>query len=153
MEHNLSVWTIGWDMNLLAATYAGIVSSSIAYYVQGLVMQKRGPVFVTAFSPLMMIIVAIMGSFILAEKIYVGGKLLKKGCRGYLAYVVDTENKDMTLKNVPVVREFTDVFPEELSGLPVDREVDFTIELVPGTTPISIVPYQMAPTELKELKI
>ncbi|GAB4843967.1 hypothetical protein Ancab_013931 [Ancistrocladus abbreviatus] len=73
MEHRSSVWTIGWDMNLLAAAYAGIVSSSIAYYVQGLVMQKRGPVFVTAFSPLMMIIVAIMGSFILAEKIYVGG--------------------------------------------------------------------------------
>ncbi|CAK9188552.1 unnamed protein product [Ilex paraguariensis] len=68
---------------LIIATFAwasffilqGIVSSSIAYYVQGLVMQKRGPVFVTAFSPLMMIIVAIMGSFILAEKIYVGGVL------------------------------------------------------------------------------
>ncbi|XP_031281250.1 WAT1-related protein At5g07050-like [Pistacia vera] len=75
MEHKPSAWTIGWDMNLLAAAYAGIVSSSIAYYVQGLVMQKRGPVFVTAFSPLMMIIVAIMGSFILAEKIYVGGVL------------------------------------------------------------------------------
>lgn len=75
MEHKTSVWPIGWDMNLLAAAYAGIVSSSIAYYVQGLVMEKRGPVFVTAFSPLMMIIVAIMGSFILAEKIYVGGVL------------------------------------------------------------------------------
>ncbi|KAL3357359.1 hypothetical protein AABB24_017852 [Solanum stoloniferum] len=73
MEHKNSVWTIGFDMNLLAAAYAGIVSSSIAYYVQGLVMEKRGPVFVTAFSPLMMIIVTIMGSFILAEKIYIGG--------------------------------------------------------------------------------
>ncbi|KAL6523307.1 hypothetical protein OROGR_016910 [Orobanche gracilis] len=75
MEHKPHPWAIGFDMNLLAAAYAGIVSSSIAYYVQGLVMQKRGPVFVTAFSPLMMIIVAIMGSFILAEKIYVGGVL------------------------------------------------------------------------------
>lgn len=75
MEHKTSAWSIGWDMNLLAAAYAGIVSSSIAYYVQGLVMQKRGPVFVTAFSPLTMIIVAIMGSFILAEKIYLGGVL------------------------------------------------------------------------------
>ncbi|KAJ6749594.1 hypothetical protein OIU85_000250 [Salix viminalis] len=73
MEHKPSAWTIGWDMNLLAAAYAGIVTSSISYYVQGLVMQKTGPVFVTSFSPLMMIIVAIMGSFILAEKIYVGG--------------------------------------------------------------------------------
>ncbi|KAK9069266.1 hypothetical protein SSX86_013382 [Deinandra increscens subsp. villosa] len=73
MDHKPGVWSIGWDMNLLAAAYAGIVSSSLAYYVQGLVMEKRGPVFVTAFSPLMMIIVAIMGSFILAEKINMGG--------------------------------------------------------------------------------
>ncbi|XP_054803457.1 WAT1-related protein At5g07050-like [Prosopis cineraria] len=73
MEHKPSAWSIGWDMNLLAAAYAGIVSSGIAYYVQGVVMQKKGPVFVTAFSPLMMIIVAIMGSLILAENIYLGG--------------------------------------------------------------------------------
>lgn len=51
----------------------GIVTSSISYYVQGLVIKKKGPVFATAFSPLMMIIVAIMGSFILAEKIFLGG--------------------------------------------------------------------------------
>ncbi|WOG91067.1 hypothetical protein DCAR_0310315 [Daucus carota subsp. sativus] len=75
MEHKPGAWRIGFDMNLLAAAYAGIVSSGIAYYVQGLVMEKRGPVFVTAFSPLMMIIVAIMGSFILAEKIFLGGVL------------------------------------------------------------------------------
>nr|CAD1829587.1 unnamed protein product [Ananas comosus var. bracteatus] len=75
VEHKPSVWTIGFDMNLLAAAYAGIVTSSIAYYVQGLVIEKRGPVFASAFSPLMMIIVAIMGSFILAEKIYLGGVL------------------------------------------------------------------------------
>jgi len=73
MEHKPSVWSIGWDMNLLAAAYAGIVTSSISYYVQGLVMGTKGPVFATAFSPLMMIIVAIMGSFILAEKIFLGG--------------------------------------------------------------------------------
>ncbi|KAF9686337.1 hypothetical protein SADUNF_Sadunf03G0148200 [Salix dunnii] len=73
MEHKTSVWRIGWDMNLLAAAYAGIVTSSISYYVQGLVIKIKGPVFATAFSPLMMIVVAIMGSFILAEKIYLGG--------------------------------------------------------------------------------
>ncbi|ONK63666.1 uncharacterized protein A4U43_C07F17630 [Asparagus officinalis] len=75
MEHKPSAWKVGLDMNLLAAAYAGIVTSSIAYYVQGLVIQQRGPVFASAFSPLMMIIVAIMGSFILAEKIYLGGVL------------------------------------------------------------------------------
>ncbi|CAN7069124.1 hypothetical protein BRARA_J02481 [Brassica rapa] len=73
MEHNPSAWKIGWDMNLLAAAYSGIVASSITYYVQGIVMKKRGPVFATAFSPLMMVIVAIMGSFVLAEKIFLGG--------------------------------------------------------------------------------
>ncbi|RLN29771.1 WAT1-related protein [Panicum miliaceum] len=75
MERSTSVWRIGFDMNLLAAAYAGIVTSSIAYYVQGLVIKSRGPVFASAFSPLMMIIVAIMGSFILAENIYLGGIL------------------------------------------------------------------------------
>lgn len=73
MEHRSGVWKVGWDMNLLAAAYAGVVTSGISYNVQGLVIKKRGPVFATAFSPLMMIIVAIMGSFILAEKIYLGG--------------------------------------------------------------------------------
>lgn len=51
------------------------MTSSIAYYVQGLVIQKTGPVFASAFSPLMMIIVAVMGSFILSEKIYLGAVL------------------------------------------------------------------------------
>lgn len=72
MENKDSVWTIGWDMNLLAAAYAGIVTSSISYYIQGLVIKKKGPVFATSFSPLMMIIVAIMGFFILAEQLFLG---------------------------------------------------------------------------------
>lgn len=75
MEHSPSVWTIGWDMNLFASAYAGIISSGIAYYVQGLVMEKKGPVFVTAFSPLTLIIVAFLSSLLLAEKIYIGGVL------------------------------------------------------------------------------
>ncbi|CAI8585223.1 unnamed protein product [Vicia faba] len=73
MEHKPNVWNIGLDMNLLAAAYAGIISSGLTYYVQGIVMQKKGPVFVTAFSPLMMIIVATMATFILDEKLYLGG--------------------------------------------------------------------------------
>ncbi|CAL0322899.1 unnamed protein product [Lupinus luteus] len=73
MEPKISGWSIGWDMNLLVAAYAGIVCSGIAYYVQGIVMQKRGPVFVTAFNPLLMLIVVIMESFILGGKTYLGG--------------------------------------------------------------------------------
>jgi hypothetical protein len=51
-----------------------------------------------------------------------------------------------------VVREFADVFPDELSGMPPDRDVEFVIELQPSTTPISKRPYRMPPMELAELK-
>ena len=52
-----------------------------------------------------------------------------------------------------IVREFSDEFLEELLGIPLEREVDLSIEILPGTTPISKGPYRMAPIELKELKI
>ena len=54
--------------------------------------------------------------------------------------------------NVPIACEFPDVFPEELPGLPPDREIEFCIDVAPGTALISLPPYRMAPTELKELK-
>ena len=54
--------------------------------------------------------------------------------------------------NVPVVCEFSDVFLEDLSSLPLNRELEFEIELLPGSTLVFIPPYRMAPTELKELK-
>ena len=78
--------------------------------------------------------------------------LLQKGCKGYLAQVVDTRDSEVRLEDVPVVRDFLDVFPDDLPGLPPEREIDFPIDLVPGTTPISLPPYRMAPAELKELK-
>jgi len=53
---------------------------------------------------------------------------------------------------IPLVREFEEVFPEEVLGLPPRREVDFSIDLVPGAGPVSIAPYRMAPTKLVELK-
>ncbi|XP_057506554.1 uncharacterized protein LOC130789763 [Actinidia eriantha] len=52
-----------------------------------------------------------------------------------------------------IVSEFPDVFPEDLYGLPPEREVEFSIELLPGTAPISMPPYRFAPAELRELKI
>ncbi|CAL9061523.1 unnamed protein product [Musa banksii] len=65
-------WTIGWDMRLVTAIYSGVVCSGVAYYVQGIVMKERGPVYVTAFNPLCMIITAVLGSIILAEEITLG---------------------------------------------------------------------------------
>ena len=57
----------------------------------------------------------------------------------------------MNLEDIPVIKEFLDVFPKELSGLPPEREIDLSIEVVHGMTPISRAPYCMAPTKLKEL--
>jgi hypothetical protein len=56
------------------------------------------------------------------------------------------------LADIPVVCEFPDVFPDELPGLPLDKDVEFEIELIPGTAPISRRPYRMPPNELAELK-
>ena len=58
----------------------------------------------------------------------------------------------MNFEYIPVIREFPNVFPEELPGVPPKREVDLSSEVVQGTTPISRAPYHMAPTKLKELK-
>ena len=56
------------------------------------------------------------------------------------------------IQDIPVVCEFPDVFPKYLPGLPPERDVEFMIELKPGTTPISIRSYRMPPNELVELK-
>ncbi|KAG8485968.1 hypothetical protein CXB51_019316 [Gossypium anomalum] len=79
-------------------------------------------------------------------------RYLRKGYEAYLTYVINTKEVENKVESVPVVCEFTDVFPEELPSLPPVREVEFDIDLIQGTTPISIAPYRMAPTELKELK-
>ena len=80
-------------------------------------------------------------------------KLLSKGCSAYLAYVIGAQVSKLKPEDIPVVSEFLDVFPKELPGLPPDREIEFSIELIPGTAPISQTPYRMAPKELKELKV
>uniref|UniRef100_A0A0E0QXD8 WAT1-related protein n=2 Tax=Oryza TaxID=4527 RepID=A0A0E0QXD8_ORYRU len=72
MERDIKAWLIGFDMRLFTAVYSGIMCSGVAYYVQGMVIKERGPVFVTAFSPLCMIIVTILGSFILCEVVTLG---------------------------------------------------------------------------------
>ena len=59
---------------------------------------------------------------------------------------------EQELDNIPVVKEYLDVFPEEIPEFPLKREIEFTIELVPGTRPISIALYRMSPLEITELK-
>ena len=57
------------------------------------------------------------------------------------------------LEEIHVVNEYSDVFPEDLHGLPQDRNVEFIINLIPDTNPISMAPYRMVPSELRELKV
>ncbi|XP_040967859.1 uncharacterized protein [Gossypium hirsutum] len=80
-------------------------------------------------------------------------KLLQQGCTAYLAYVINSDSVGNQCSKIRTVCEFPDVFPEELPGLPPDREVEFAIEVYSGTAPISIPLYRMSPTELKELKV
>ena len=80
-------------------------------------------------------------------------RLLHKGCEAYLAYVVDKSSLEVTMDSVPIVREFTNMFLEDFPGLPPDRELKFEIELLMGSTLISIRLYRMALAELKKLKI
>ena len=81
-------------------------------------------------------------------------KLLAEGCIVFLANMVDkTQETQNRPKEVPIVKEFIEVFPEDLPGLPPEREISFEIELLPGSAPVSEAPYRMAPAELKELQI
>ena len=80
-------------------------------------------------------------------------KMLRKLFQGYLAYAIKVRDSGSRLEDIPIVREFLDVFPEDFPGIPPDREIDFQIELAHGTEPISKAPYRMAPLELKELKL
>ena len=79
-------------------------------------------------------------------------KMLRKGCQGYLALVKDTTAKKTSISDVLVAYECLDVFLDELPGVPPHREIEFCIDMVSDTAPISMPPYRMAPTELKELK-
>ncbi|GJU58012.1 putative reverse transcriptase domain-containing protein [Tanacetum coccineum] len=78
-----------------------------------------------------------------------------KGCPVFLAHVTIKEIEDKSekkrLEDVPIVRDFPKVFPEDLPGLPLTRQVEFQIDLIPGAAPVARAPYRLAPSEMKEL--
>nr|GFC44504.1 putative reverse transcriptase domain-containing protein [Tanacetum cinerariifolium] len=80
---------------------------------------------------------------------------MSKGCHVFLANITSTKDEDKSkrkqLEDVPVVREFLEVFPKDLPGIPLTRQVDFLIDLVPGAAPVARAPYLLAPYEIKEL--
>ena len=67
-------------------------------------------------------------------------KLLRQGCRGFIAAMLGKDEIEAKIQNMPVVKEYPDVFLEDISGLPPDREVEFTIDVLPSTAPISKAP-------------
>ncbi|GJR17394.1 putative reverse transcriptase domain-containing protein [Tanacetum coccineum] len=82
-------------------------------------------------------------------------KYMQKGFPIFLAHVTAKEVEDKSekkrLEDVPIVKDFPYVFPEDLSGLPPTRQVEFQIDLVPGAAPVARAPYRLAPSEMKEL--
>ncbi|GKE58254.1 hypothetical protein Tco_1497439, partial [Tanacetum coccineum] len=82
-------------------------------------------------------------------------KYIKRGCPIFLAQVTKKETEDKSeekrLKDVSTIRDFPEVFPEDLPGLPPTRQVEFQIDLVPGAAPVARAPYRLTPSELQEL--
>ncbi|GJZ35341.1 putative reverse transcriptase domain-containing protein [Tanacetum coccineum] len=80
---------------------------------------------------------------------------MAKGCYVFLAQISATKEDDKSggkqVKDVPIVRDFPEVFPEDLPGLPPVRPVEFQIDLIPGAAPVARAPYRLAPSEMKEL--
>ncbi|GJS42299.1 putative reverse transcriptase domain-containing protein [Tanacetum coccineum] len=76
-------------------------------------------------------------------------------CQVFLAHVTTKKPEDKSeekrLEDVPIVRDFPEVFPEDLSGIPPTRQVEFQIDLIPGVAPVAQAPYRLAPFEMKEL--
>ncbi|GJW20867.1 putative reverse transcriptase domain-containing protein [Tanacetum coccineum] len=90
-------------------------------------------------------------------KIVGAQEYVAKGCRIFLAQISAKKEEDKSegkqLKDVPIVRDFLEVFPEDLPGLPLARLVEFQIDLIPGAVPVAQASYRLAPSEMKELGI
>ena len=81
-------------------------------------------------------------------------KFCRKGCQLYATHILQaTESETPRLEDFHVLQEFMDVLPDEIPGIPLKRDIDFTIEIVPGETPVSKTPYRMSTPEMLQLKI
>nr|GFA04492.1 putative reverse transcriptase domain-containing protein [Tanacetum cinerariifolium] len=87
----------------------------------------------------------------LEEAINIAQRLMDQGILSFIAQVMEKKSDEKPLENIHVVREFPDIFPEELPGLPPVRQVEFQIDLIPIAAPIARAPYRLAPSEMQEL--
>ena len=79
-------------------------------------------------------------------------KMISKGCLYHIVRFKDLDKENPPIELVPVVKEFKEVFLNDLPGIPPKREIDFGIDLLSDTNPFSIIPYRMAPAKLKDIK-
>jgi len=77
------------------------------------------------------------------------GRMLRKGCVGYWCYALEVKEEEVRVEDIPVVCEFPNVFPEELPGLPPEREINFEIKLMPGDNPFIKLPIEWPQRSLK----
>ncbi|GJR78410.1 putative reverse transcriptase domain-containing protein [Tanacetum coccineum] len=89
--------------------------------------------------------------WLVARDAVIARKYIERGRHLYLAQVTEKEPAEKRLEDVPVIRDFPEVFPDDLPGLPPTRQVEFKIELVPGVVPVAHAPYRLAPSKMKEL--
>ncbi|GJZ49458.1 putative reverse transcriptase domain-containing protein [Tanacetum coccineum] len=80
-------------------------------------------------------------------------KYVERGCHLFLAHVTEKKSKEKRLEDVPVIRDFPEVFPKKLPGLPPPRQVEFRIALVPRAAPVVRTPYRLAPCKMRELSV
>ncbi|GKF65130.1 hypothetical protein Tco_0191647 [Tanacetum coccineum] len=78
-------------------------------------------------------------------------KYVEIGSQLFLVHVTEKETSERHLEDVPIICDFPKVFPDDLSGLPLPRHVEFRIDLMPGAAPVACAPYRLTPSELKEL--
>ncbi|XP_025678402.1 uncharacterized protein [Arachis hypogaea] len=88
------------------------------------------------------------GYYLKSVMVHCGGE----ECQGYILLAANPLGDAKNLDQIPVVKDFPEVFPEDIHEFPPQRKIEFAIELVPGAGPVSIAPYRMALIELAELK-
>ncbi|KAJ0633366.1 putative nucleotidyltransferase, Ribonuclease H [Helianthus annuus] len=76
---------------------------------------------------------------------------LRKGYVAFLAHITEEKGESKSIQDIPIVRDYPEVFPDELPGLPPVRQVEFHIDLVPNANPVAKAPYRLAPSEMQEL--
>ncbi|XP_076946748.1 uncharacterized protein LOC143618406 [Bidens hawaiensis] len=78
-------------------------------------------------------------------------ELLRKQCYAFLAHVVEKKSEGKNIQDIPAIKEYPEVFPDDLLGLPSSRQFEFRIDLIPGATPVAKSTYRLPPSEMQEL--